>query len=443
VANTRELALQTLIEILNEGAYSNRALNEQIEKNKLTDQEKNFMTEIVYGTLQHYQLLEFYAMPYFKGRIKGWIKTLVAMTLYQIIFLDRVPEHAAISEAVNVARKRGGEFNGKLVNAILREIRRHSWRDIQEVSNEQERLAIQTSHPLWLIRLWWKQYGEQKTKAMAVANNERVLVTLRVNTLKGTRAELMKRLEAEGVQCKVGNISEDALIVLKGNAVKTKAFEEGWFYIQDEASMLVALALDPKPNTKILDTCSAPGGKTTHIAQRLNQTGRVYAHDIHQHKIKLIHENVTRLGLKNVEVSLQDATSLVNCYNIGSFDAILVDAPCSGLGILRRHPEVKITKQPADIDQIIEIQKGILKAVAPLVKVGGKLVYSTCTVNRKENDKQIEQFINNHPEFSLDETLAQRMPESLADTIKSGMVQIFPDEFKTDGFFIATLTKIR
>ena len=257
MANARELALQTLIEIINEGAYSNRALNEQIEKNKLTEQDKNFMTELVYGTLQHYQLLEFYSLPYFKGRIKGWVKILIAMTLYQILYLDSVPEHAAISEAVNVARKRGGEYNGKLVNAILREIRRHPWRDIQDISNEQERLAIQTSHPLWLIRLWWKQFGEQKTKTMVAANNERVFMTLRVNSLKGTRDQLMKQLEVEGVQCKKGNLSEDALVVVKGNAVKTKAFEEGWFYIQDEASMLVALALNPQPNTKILDACSA------------------------------------------------------------------------------------------------------------------------------------------------------------------------------------------
>ena len=185
------------------------------------------------------------------------------------------------------------------------------------------------------------------------------------------------------------------------------------------------------------------GGKTTHIAQLLNQTGKVYAHDIYEHKIKLINENVKRLGLENVAVTLQDAKTLDHVYEVENFDSILVDAPCSGLGILRRHPEVKLTKQPTDIDQIMKIQKSILTAVAPLVKVGGKVVYSTCTVNRKENDKLIEQFIKEHPEFTLDETLAERMPEPLKTTVKSGMIQLFPGEFKTDGFFIATLTKLK
>jgi len=441
MANARELALQTLINILNEGAYSNRAINEQIEKYKPNDQEKNFMTEIVYGSLQNYQLLEFYAEPYFKGKVKSWIKILVVMSLYQIIYLDGVPEHAAISEAVNIARKRGGEFNGKLVNAILREMMRNPLRNLEDITNEQEKLAIETSHPLWLIKLWWKQFGANQTIAMAHANNERVQVTIRTNTLKGTREALKQKLEADGIKCKNGYLNEEALIITKGNVIKTKAFEEGWFYIQDEASMLVASLLNPKPNSKILDTCSAPGGKTTHVAQLMNQTGEVFAHDIYQHKIKLIEENAKRLGLKNITTHIQDATALDECYEKESFDAILVDAPCSGLGILRRHPEVKLTKKPEDLDGIIQIQSKILKTVAPLVKVGGKIVYSTCTVNRKENDKLIEQFLKENSNFALDETISEHVMEPLKDEVKSGMIQLFPDKFKTDGFFIACLYK--
>lgn len=441
MANARELALQTLTDILINGAYSNHALNEQIEKNDLTIQDKNFMTELVYGTLQHEQLLNFYVTPFFNGKVKGWIRILIQMTLYQILYLDSVPQHAAISEAVNIAKKRGGVFNGKLVNAILREMMRQSLPDLNSIKDDAQRLAIETSHPLWLIKLWIKQFGFDKTQQMAHANNERVQVTIRVNGVKGTRDELKQKLELEGIECCDGHLSQDALVITKGNVVATQAFKQGWFYIQDESSMLVARALAPKHHSQVLDTCSAPGGKTTHIAEMMRQTGMVYAHDIYPHKIKLIEENVKRLGLKNVKVALQDATKLQECYPTESFDSILVDAPCSGLGILRRHPEVKITKKPEDLDGVMAIQKEILKTVAPLVKQEGTLVYSTCTVNRKENDKMIEWFLREYPEFKLDETLVKRMPSQLEEQSKTGMIQLFPGEYQTDGFFIACLKR--
>ncbi|WP_343290626.1 16S rRNA (cytosine(967)-C(5))-methyltransferase RsmB [Turicibacter bilis] len=441
MANARELALQTLTDILIDGAYSNHALSEQIEKNELTVQDKNFMTELVYGTLQHEQLLNFYVTPFFNGKVKAWVRILIQMTLYQMLFLDSVPEHAAISEAVKIAKKRGGQFNGKLVNAILREMTRTPLPSLDTIKDEAERLAVETSHPLWLIKLWSKQFGWEKTIQMARANNERVNVTIRVNGVRGTREELKQKLESEGITCEYGNLSQDALVILKGNVIKTKAFEQGWFYVQDESSMLVARALKPKHHSKVLDTCSAPGGKTTHVAELMRQTGTVYAHDVYEHKIKLIEDNVKRLGLTNVVATLQDATTLNERYESDSFDAVLVDAPCSGLGILRRHPEVKITKQPSDLDEIMMIQKKILNTVAPLVKVGGTLVYSTCTVNRKENDKMVEQFLAQHPEYELDATLVNRLPEVLHEQTKKGMVQLFPGDYQTDGFFIACLKR--
>ena len=441
MANARELALQTLTDILIEGAYSNHALSEQIEKNELTVQDKNFMTELVYGTLQHEQLLNFYVTPFFNGKVKAWVRILIQMTLYQMLFLDSVPEHAAISEAVKIAKKRGGQFNGKLVNAILRELTRTPLPSLDTIKDEAERLAVETSHPLWLIKLWSKQFGWEKTIQMARANNERVNVTIRVNGVRGTREELKQKLESEGITCEYGNLSQDALVILKGNVIKTKDFEQGWFYVQDESSMLVARALKPKHHSKVLDTCSAPGGKTTHVAELMRQTGTVYAHDVYEHKIKLIEDNVKRLGLTNVVATLQDATTLNERYESDSFDAVLVDAPCSGLGILRRHPEVKITKQPSDLDEIMMIQKKILNTVAPLVKVGGTLVYSTCTVNRKENDKMVEQFLAQHPEYELDPTLVNRLPEVLHEQTKNGMVQLFPGDYQTDGFFIACLKR--
>ncbi|MBQ1770103.1 MAG: 16S rRNA (cytosine(967)-C(5))-methyltransferase RsmB, partial [Turicibacter sp.] len=259
--------------------------------------------------------------------------------------------------------------------------------------------------------------------------------------VRGTKEELKQKLEAEGIIVADGNLSEDALVILKGNVIKTKAFEQGWFYVQDESSMLVPRALKPKHHSKVLDTCSAPGGKTTHVAELMRQTGTVYAHDVYEHKIKLIEDNVKRLGLTNVVATLQDATTLDARYEAESFDSVLVDAPCSGLGILRRHPEVKITKQPSDLDEIMQIQEKILNTVASLVKKGGTLVYSTCTVNRKENDKMIEKFLANHNDYELDKSLEERLPHCLSEQTKKGMVQLFPGDYQTDGFFIACLKR--
>ena len=212
MANARELALQTLTDILINGAYSNHALNEQIEKSDLTIQDKNFMTELVYGTLQHQQLLNFYATPFFNGKVKGWIRILIQMTLYQILYLDSVPEHAAISEAVNIAKKRGGQFNGKLVNAILREMMRNPLSNLQEVEDDAERLATKTSHPLWLIKLWIKQFGMEKTEQMANANNERVNVTIRVNGVKGTKEEQMHWSLQKGMSLRQKLLNKDGFM---------------------------------------------------------------------------------------------------------------------------------------------------------------------------------------------------------------------------------------
>ena len=432
--SARNHALQALSEILADGAYSNRAISRQIAAGSLTAQDKKFMTEIVYGTLQHYRLLDHWAQPFFKGRVKQWVRILVLMTLYQIKFLDGVPTHAAVHEAVNIAKRRGGEFNAKLVNGILRELGRAQL-------EEPEGLALKTSHPEWLLKLWAHQFGEEKAEAMARANNERPALALRVNPLKGSREELAALLKEEGVFTTPGALSDDALLVSSGSPLQGKAFEEGWFYIQDETSMLAARALGPQPEEMVLDACAAPGGKTTHLASLMEQTGKVVAHDVYDHKIALIEENAKRLGILNIDASIQDAAKLSDVYPAGSFDKVLVDAPCSALGILRRHPEAKLTKQPEDLDKVIRTQKDILASAARLVKPGGRLVYSTCTVNRKENDRMVAGFLNEFPEFALDESLAQRMPLPLQEEAASGMVQLYPGVFGTDGFFIASLTR--
>lgn len=447
--DVRRVAFQVLLNIKSNGAYSNQALNQAFSEHELSAQDKALATEIVYGTLTHDQLLLFWLQPYFQGRVKEWIRILLMMTLYQMFYLDKIPNYAAIDAAVEIAKGRGGDFNAKTVNAILRNVASNEdvtsgdpMDLIDAIEDPFERLAIQYSHPLWLIRLWIAQFGEPRTIGMLKANNKRAKMVLRVNEALISREELITKLLGEGVKCVPGQISETAVIVISGNPLRTDSFKEGLFYVQDEASQLPALALAPIEGARVLDVCAAPGGKTFHLAEMIGDLGVVYAHDIYEHKIARMKENAQRLGVLNVEASMCSALDLTDCYEPESFDYVLVDAPCSGLGILRRHPEAKLTKTPEDLDAIIQIQTDILASSARFLKPGGRLVYSTCTVNKKENERQVMAFLQANSDFELDVTFESRMPAILKTHFEAGMLQLLPQDFESDGFFIAALTRM-
>jgi len=439
--DARRVAFKVLLSIKVDEAYSNHALAQAFAEHELSALDKGLITEVVYGTLTHYTLLEYWLTPYFQGRVKGWVQILLAMTLYQIVYLEKIPNYAAIDEAVGIAKARGGDFNAKTVNAILRNITSAELRSVEELEEGPQRLAVQYTHPIWLIRLWIAQFGLERTVAMLKANNKRAKIVLRTNLTKTTVAQLKAKLLIEGIACIEGVICPTALIVQSGNPLLTSSFKEGLFYIQDEASMLPAIALAPKKSAHILDVCAAPGGKTFHLAEMVGELGVVYAHDIYDHKITRIKENAKRLGVNNVEASICSALELDKRYEPASFDYILVDAPCSGLGILGRHPEAKLMKKPEDLDEIIQVGRTILASASKLLKLGGRLVYSTCTVNRKENQRQIESFLNAYGNFTLDTELKTRLPEILKNNFENGMLQLFPQDFETDGFFVASLIK--
>ena len=436
----RHLAFDVLLNIKKTSAYSNHALSAAFSEHELSVQDKAFVTEIVYGTLTHYELLQYLLEPYFQGRVKEWMRVLFAMSMYQHVHLDNIPDHAIVNEAVEIAKNRGGEFNAKVVNSVLRKAFEQEVRAVV-AENEFDQLSIQYSHPTWLIKLWHAQFGFETTANMLKANNAKAPLVLRTNLSKTTRKHLIGKLADSGVTSTEGELSSSAVLVTKGNPLSTKAFKDGLFYVQDEASQLPALALAPSIGGKVLDTCAAPGGKTFQLATMVTDSGMVKAHDVFDHKIARMQENATRLGITNVDMSVCSALDLHELYEPASFDYILVDAPCSGLGILRRHPEAKLTKNPEDLDEIIKIQKDILSSVAPLLAPGGRMVYSTCTVNRKENHKQIEMFLRDNPDFELDAEFVTRMPAELTDNFENGMLQLFPQDFGTDGFFIATLVK--
>ena len=438
------MAFEVLLNIKINAAYSNSALTQALAEHELSTQDKALVTEIVYGTLTHYQLLHYWLIPYFQGRTKHWVQILLTMTLYQITYLEKIPNYAAIYEAVEIAKGRGGAFNAKIVNGILRKITMpRGLRCIDEIEATSERLAVQYSHPEWLVRLWISQFGEECTREILRANNERPKMVLRTNKTQISRDALISRLASEGVTCQKGNLVPTAVQVTSGNPLLAASFKNGLFYVQDEASMLPAMALAPTKGARVLDVCAAPGGKTFHLAEMVGDLGVVHAHDIYTHKIARIKENAKRLKINNVEADLCFAQNLDQLHEPRSFDYILVDAPCSGLGTLRRHPEAKLTKRPADLDEIVQIGKDILGSSAKFLKSGGRLVYSTCTINRKENQRQIEDFLRAHEDFELDSEFESRMPTILQDNFENGMLQLFPQDFKTDGFFIAALVKTK
>ncbi|UOY93686.1 16S rRNA (cytosine(967)-C(5))-methyltransferase RsmB [Ectobacillus sp. JY-23] len=439
--NVRELALEGLMQIEKNGAYSNLLLNNIIEKSNLASKDVGLLTEIVYGTVQRRDALDFYLQPFLRKKVEPWVKVLLRLSLYQMEFLDRVPAHAVINEAVEIAKKRGHKGIGAMVNGVLRSVQREGVPSLEHIKNPAERLAIQTSHPQWLVEQWIEAYGFDTAQRICETNLLPPLSTARVNVSKTTVEEVIEMLTAEGVEAERGSLSEDAIQIKRGNVAHTKAFQEGYVSVQDESSMLVARALGPEQGDYILDTCAAPGGKTSHIAERLLGTGHVVSLDLHPHKVRLIQAQARRLHLTNVEAQALDARKVGEKFQSETFDKILIDAPCSGFGVIRRKPDIKLGKTEADSERLAKIQLDILEAAAPLLKKNGRLVYSTCTIGSTENEDVIQTFLNKHPEYEIDNTMQERLPPSLKSYIGKGDVQILPHYFLTDGFYIACLRK--
>lgn len=437
--NVREIALDMLLSIEKQQAYSNLLLNQMIQKHKITGPDVGLLTEIVYGTLQRKLTLEYYLQPFLKKKVETWVLSLLNLSLYQMIYLDKIPDRAVIYEAVEIAKRRGHKGIASMVNGILRSVQRQGIKSLDEITDPLERLSIETSHPIWLIKRWVKQFGFEKTEQMCHENLHAPVQTVRVNQLKATREEVMWMLENEGFQVQKSPIIPHSIRILQGNVVHSQAFKQGYITIQDESSMVVAYTLQLSSEMEVLDACAAPGGKTGHIAELLQNTGKVMALDLHKHKTQLILENTKRLGLSNVEVMQMDSRLAGEKFQHASFDRILVDAPCSGLGVLRRKPDIKYSKTEEDLYALQDIQLKILSSVAPLVKTDGLLVYSTCTVDQEENVGTVQAFLEIHEEFELHPL---QLPEALQGFSQSeSYLQIFPQDFGGDGFFIACFHK--
>lgn len=440
---SRYQAMQILEKVEKSGSYSNLLLNEAIQKNQLSPADARLMTELVYGVLQRKLTLDYYMAAFLKKnqKVDSWVKSLLRLSIYQMAFLDRIPVHAILFEAVEIAKKRGHAGISKFVNGVLRTADRKGFPAVEDIADPVERLSIQYSFPKWMIESFVQELGEEETAALGESLLMPSHSSARVNTKMISMQEALDVMEEEGFFVQQSELSPEGIVSESGHFASSVLFKEGKLTIQDETSMLVAPALQVEPHHQVLDACAAPGGKTTHIASFLSKEagGNVTALDLHKHKVKLIEENAERLHVGNVVKGLeQDARKVGETFVDETFDRILVDAPCSGLGLMRRKPDIRYTKKPQDLNQLHQIQVDILNNVAPKLKSGGLLVYSTCTITKEENQQTVEAFLREHKDFEQEEVFVQGPARNC---LEDDNLVIYPHDFESDGFFISALRK--
>lgn len=439
----RELALKVLLDIEENNNYSNIAINKHFKNVNLNNQDRGLATELIYGVVENKYYLDYIIDKLSKIKCKKmniYVKILLRMGIYQILLLNSISDYAAVNETVSLVKKYDKRSSG-FVNAILRNVIRQK-DTIGEVDLKDDKimyLATRYSYKPWMIKNWINNFSEEFTEDLLEANSEKPSVYLRTNTLKISRDSLIEKLKSEGINCSIVPTIDEAIRVenLK-NIENNQLFKDGMFTIQDISSMMVGKVMNPKENSLVLDVCSAPGGKTTHLATLMNNTGKVVSRDIFDHKLKLIQSTVDRLGLTNVEVQSFDA-SVLDKESIDKFDYVLADVPCSGLGIIRRKPEIKY-KEKAELKDLPKIQKDILKNASKYVKVGGTLIYSTCTIQDNENIEVIKDFLDNNNNFKLVPINEVKVD---LDNQDNGYLKIYPNIHDIDGFFIAKLERVR
>ncbi|MFZ5861728.1 MAG: 16S rRNA (cytosine(967)-C(5))-methyltransferase RsmB [Nitrospirota bacterium] len=411
----------------------------------LSPEDRGLIHELFYGVLRHRSALDWRLAACSTrrwGMMTPAVQTILRLGAYQLLFLDRIPPHAAVHETVALAKVMAQEVDVGFTNAVLRALERR--KDELKVPSLLDRpvdhLTAEFSHPVWLVRRWLKRFGLQRTLALCRANNVIPPTTLRVNTLRITRERLIDVLAKEGLTAEPCAVSPQGLVLASGSPAASRAFSQGWYYVQDEAAQLVGSALAPQPGERILDACAAPGGKSIHLAELMGDRGEIVAADASEDRIGLIIENCRRLGVTSVRPIVADLTRADVAASLGRFDRILVDAPCTALGVLRRHPEAKWHKTEALIGRLVATQRAILDAVAPLLKPGGALVYATCSTEREENEERVEAFLRTHVGWAA-QSLRDALPPAAAPLINpQGYLSTMGNSFNMDHFFAARMT---
>ena len=420
--NARDAALKALVACRRNGAWSDGALKELLKG--LDRRDAALASRLCYGVLQNRTLLDFWIDAFVKGKLQPVVREILRLAVYQLNFLDKVPSSAAVNEAVDQAKRFANPSAGRLVNGVLRNMLRTGL-------PQPEDLATRYSHPQVLVDLLTEEFGEETTRRLLESHNGAPATVLQVNTLMTNRDELLSRLLAEGVTAREHPWLPDCITVsATGDLEQLPSYREGLFYVQDAAARLVVKAAGLQPGMKVLDCCAAPGGKSFAAAMEMKNRGVLISCDIHPHKIALLEKGAERLHISILTARLQDASKPVEDWK-NAMDAVLADVPCSGLGVIRKKPEIR-DKNLAQTERLPALQRAILDTQAQYVKPGGILLYSTCTILRRENEAVAEDFLQNHPEFAL-ETV--EFPKGSG--IPAGpMTTLLPCDHGTDGFFI-------
>ncbi|MBQ3104045.1 MAG: 16S rRNA (cytosine(967)-C(5))-methyltransferase RsmB [Oscillospiraceae bacterium] len=434
----RDTALSVLTACRKEGAWSDGSLKNAIKNNGLSSRDAALATHICYGVLQNRSLLDFYISQYCTQKaekLQPTVLDILRIGAYQMIFMDKIPHNAAVNEAVEMTKRSECKKAFGLVNAVLRKISANVDR-LPELPKDSKAdyLALRYSHPKWLVERILGILGEQEAEEYLACCNEPVPMTAQVNTLRTTRDKLLTELHRENITAEAHPYLESAFQVTgSGNLETLAAFRNGEFTVQDTASRLAVMAADPKAGDKVLDACAAPGGKSFAAAMLMENEGSILSCDIHPHKLKLIENGAKRLGIHIIETALADGK--VNQEEFAdAFDVVICDAPCSGLGIIRKKPDVRY-KDPVALKGLPAIQKAILENVSSYVKPGGTLLYSTCTILPEENEEVTEEFLHNHSDFTREIFTLPGVGEVW------GQVTLWPQRYGTDGFYICKMRR--
>lgn len=468
--NPREIALAILDRVERRKAYADVLLNARLEEAALPQADGALLTRTVYGVLRWRGRIDWVLGRLLRKPLDDLdpvVRNLLRLGAYELLFLDRVPAYATVNELVELTGRRAGPGKARLVNAILREIarqEREAWappaasRTAEEMSaadaaeiekhgsspvapGSVEEMAALVSHPRWLIEMWREQFGVGESRRLMEANNREAPLVLRANRLRTSRDALVQRLCARGVDARPGGWSP-AAVRLRGSAspADLPEFRQGLCQVQGEASQAVGLLVDPGPGMRVLDVCAAPGGKTTHLAELMDGRGEIVACDVSERGLARLADNARRLGLDCIRTEAGDAAEALP-GEPGAFHRVLVDAPCSGLGTLRAHPEIRWRRTGRDLRRLAALQARILDQAALRVRPGGVLVYATCTLSRVENEQVVESFLERHGDFAVEDAGAC-LPESMRSMTAGRYFLALPHRHDTDGFFAARMSRL-
>ncbi len=430
--SARQTAFEILNKIQRDNAYSNLALDTALEKTEIENKDKRFVSALVYGVTERRITLDYNLSLYLSQplkKLKPQVLTALRLGAYQILFMDKIPNSAAVNESVKLVKKNGAAFASGLVNAVLHKISNNGLTDDGSMN-------VKYSAPEWLCKMWSESYGTENAEKILEASFGPVDVSLRVNTTKTTAEKLCSILSDEGFECEINGIVDGALTVKNGGAVhKTNAYSDGLFHVQDIASQLCCKALGANENETVIDICAAPGGKSFTIAETMNNSGNVISCDIYKHRLKLIEDGAKRLGLSNIKAVENDGSAFNSELPLA--DKILCDVPCSGLGVIRKKPEIRFKKSD-EVDKLSDLQYSILCISSRYLKIGGKLVYSTCSLNPEENENVIKRFLAEHDDFRS----VRVLPEVKRYADDTDYLTLMPHIHGSDGFFISCVERV-